>query len=317
MEGEWRMRQAFFTCLCGCRTNPLPGTLCSKIANMNNKRTPLLNGRVKLALTLCAMIAAVLLSSFVKEKHRDMAVQNLLDELGITPKQAQEHVWTSISTRYLPYAGKLKVLRKYEPAQQASAAKELLAFAKQYTESPEFAARYESFRQEHAPKAPSTAAEEMQKMVDGAKQGKANIEKSLPGTSGETKQSLEEAISMFNEQIRMYSDPKHPDYQNMKEMMEMSYTQSKKQYQDYLVQFEKDYPKAPGQYVKRKLQQFLQLSGTVDFAAELKDGPGGKKYFVKAEYEKKPDEWKKCFRAGKDAVTAARSFVTEWQNSIK
>jgi len=59
------------------------------------------------------------------------------------------------------------------------------------------------------------------------------------------------------------------------------------------------------------LQDFLRISATVDFDAEL-DG----NVFVKKEYEKKSSWWKMCFRAGRDVVQAAREDAQKWLDEL-
>jgi hypothetical protein len=69
--------------------------------------------------------------------------------------------------------------------------------------------------------------------------------------------------------------------------------------------------KDPNVTLKRRLQSFLDATADVDFAAALK-GEGSSRRFVDKQYEAKPPEWKMCFRAGKEASDAARSFAKGW-----
>lgn len=69
--------------------------------------------------------------------------------------------------------------------------------------------------------------------------------------------------------------------------------------------------KNPNVTLKRRLEQFLELSADVNFAAET-TGEGPARRFVKPEDEAKPREWKMCFRAGPEATAAARAFAKEW-----
>jgi hypothetical protein len=39
--------------------------------------------------------------------------------------------------------------------------------------------------------------------------------------------------------------------------------------------------------------------------------------FVNNDYERKPPEWKLCFRAGKEATAAARVFASDWLAELK
>lgn len=75
---------------------------------------------------------------------------------------------------------------------------------------------------------------------------------------------------------------------------------------------EKKYPSDAKVLVKNRLEEFLALSATVDFDAEVVNNR-----FTKAEYEKKDGLWKMCYRAGKEVVVAAREFAQAWLDELK
>jgi hypothetical protein len=75
---------------------------------------------------------------------------------------------------------------------------------------------------------------------------------------------------------------------------------------------EKKYPSDPNELIKKRLTDFLAISATVDFDAEVSSGR-----FVNSEYEKKTPEWKMCYRAGKEVVEAARVEAQKWLNEVK
>jgi hypothetical protein len=58
------------------------------------------------------------------------------------------------------------------------------------------------------------------------------------------------------------------------------------------------------------------LCSPVDYAAALNPSPG-RKVFADPVLEKKPKEWKRCYRAGRDACEAARTFATTWLGELK
>ncbi len=75
--------------------------------------------------------------------------------------------------------------------------------------------------------------------------------------------------------------------------------------------WEKVYPEDPELMVKNRLNEYLALSKTVNFDAELKQ-VGSKKKFVNPQYENKSLKWKAIYRAGKDANVAATAFIQDW-----
>jgi hypothetical protein len=76
-------------------------------------------------------------------------------------------------------------------------------------------------------------------------------------------------------------------------------------------QNEKNYPEDGMELVKKRLTDFLEISSTVDFNAELEGGR-----FVRPEYEKKNGTWKMIFRTGKDVIDAAREEAQAWLNEL-
>ena len=65
------------------------------------------------------------------------------------------------------------------------------------------------------------------------------------------------------------------------------------------------------------LKDFLDETKDVDFSATTKFNPENKhQVFTNPEYEKKDDQWKACYRAGKELTEAARSFVQQWQSEL-
>ena len=67
--------------------------------------------------------------------------------------------------------------------------------------------------------------------------------------------------------------------------------------------------------LNQQLTDFIDLTGSVDFAAQLSKR-GSKMVFVNPDYEAKSDEWKKLFRMGREPVMAARAFAQQWQASL-
>lgn len=74
---------------------------------------------------------------------------------------------------------------------------------------------------------------------------------------------------------------------------------------------DKLYPPDPIDMVKKRLTDFLEISATVDFDAEVRDNQ-----FVKEAYEKKNGWWKMCFRAGKPVIDAAREEAQKWLDEL-
>lgn len=76
---------------------------------------------------------------------------------------------------------------------------------------------------------------------------------------------------------------------------------------------ESKFPAKASDAVKLRLQEFMDLSATVDFSARLTSG----RRFENSAYEAKSNEWKACYRAGEPVVRAARQEVEKWLSSIQ
>ncbi|QIP12670.1 hypothetical protein G8759_08550 [Spirosoma aureum] len=63
--------------------------------------------------------------------------------------------------------------------------------------------------------------------------------------------------------------------------------------------------------LKKRLQDFIELSNSVDFEARLVP-MGSKQEFANPLYQRKPAEWKFLYRLGKEPVAEARSFAQQW-----
>lgn len=75
---------------------------------------------------------------------------------------------------------------------------------------------------------------------------------------------------------------------------------------------EKRFPADANELIKQRLKEFLAVSATVDFNAQLNGGQ-----FANPEYEAKNGQWKMCFRAGKAVVEAAREEAQAWLKEIE
>lgn len=75
---------------------------------------------------------------------------------------------------------------------------------------------------------------------------------------------------------------------------------------------EEEVPKNPDDMVRKRLQEFLNTSESVDFAATL----DANRRFTNPEYERKPREWKMCYRAGKEVIAVAREEAKKWLEEL-
>jgi hypothetical protein len=75
---------------------------------------------------------------------------------------------------------------------------------------------------------------------------------------------------------------------------------------------ENKYPTDPQKLIKKRLEEFIEVSGSVDFDARLSG-----RSFANTEYEGKDDQWKMCYRAGREVVAAAREEAKKWLSELQ
>jgi hypothetical protein len=89
-----------------------------------------------------------------------------------------------------------------------------------------------------------------------------------------------------------------------------------RQREEAMKQLDGVYPADPRALVAMRLRRFLDVSRDVAYDAQIVETQG-KKVFADPALEAKPSEWKMCFRAGKPATDAARTFAQKWLNDLQ
>jgi hypothetical protein len=87
------------------------------------------------------------------------------------------------------------------------------------------------------------------------------------------------------------------------------------EHQRDVAKWNENFPENPNVLIAKRLRAFLDTSADVDFSAKLVPS-GDKMKFADAKYEQKSSEWKMCYRAGRDAVTAARAVAAAWLKEL-
>jgi uncharacterized protein GlcG (DUF336 family) len=127
-------------------------------------------------------------------------------------------------------------------------------------------------------------------------------------------QMLEMVKKMEADMAKHDADPR---YQSMlKQGAELQGQEDQKRYQRDLADWNTRFPEDPNTLIVQRLKGFLALTADVDFNAQLTRNSKGVSRFADARFESKSDDWKLCFRAGREPVAAARSFVTEWLRQL-
>ena len=148
-------------------------------------------------------------------------------------------------------------------------------------------------------------------MIDETKKAIDNLEKNMATFTADVKKTMNEVLVTQKQQLKDYQDPNNQIIEMMAEGEKIAVENEWKNYEQNLKKWEDDNPVNAAVFIKRRLQQYLDIVNTVDFTAALKDA-GGKKKFVNDSYERKSNDWKKVYRAGKEVNDVAKAFAAAW-----
>jgi hypothetical protein len=207
--------------------------------------------------------------------------------------------------------------KKADAAARAQFATAGVAWAKGYTASPEFKAAYAKLREQRKPTEPTftdTPEEVLAKQKAEQDKNFEKSKKSLEAMAPDIRKQVEEGLKQAEAAMKQMDTPEMRKMQL--DGIRMQREGEMQSYKDDLAKWQQEYPENPVPVIAKRLKAFLDLSATVDFDAKLAPR-GDKMVFVNPEYERKSSEWKVCYRAGRDAVQAARTAAEAWLAELK
>ena len=214
---------------------------------------------------------------------------------------------------YSPFEAPAK-LKALAPAERVAVVNALGAAAKAWFGTPEFKAAYQKKYEVSLPddlKPPRTAKQIADQMRADMKKNLVEIDEALKSVSGDLRKQMEAAAAQMRASLK--------EQEAMVDAMAAQQAQEEKERYEEAKNRPPDPDAAPADprvALKRALKEFVDRTAGIDYAAALKTS-SGRKLFVSAAFEQKPKEWKLCFRAGKDACEAARTFATTWLAELK
>ena len=246
-----------------------------------------------------------------------VVAQSALAGLGVSDATGKRIVDDWLDSGYLSLSPAAKAFRAAAPASRTTLVKNAVAWAKTYTESSGFKAAYEKERQANRPSPPEvkgTVEDELARQSAERKQSVEEMKKGLAQLTPEIRKAMEAAIKEAEAANRkMDTDPQMAAM--VRQMVEAERASDQEAYKGRLAAHEQRWPADPKALVARRLQEFLDLSKDVDFDAKLV--PAGKLMrFADPRYEEKPPVWKLCYRAGREAVAAAREAAQAWLKAV-
>jgi len=247
-----------------------------------------------------------------------LVAQAKFSDFGINEEQLKSRMVPALVHGNIPAYPSGKSYHAASPAIQEAFARNCMAWLKWYTESSAFLADYNRERAAAKPAPPqSKGSADDQYSAYLAEQRKQleEMKKNVAAMSPEMQKQMAPAIKQMEASVeKMAKDP------NMASMMKQGIAgqevQNKKDYEDEVAKYNRDYPADPKVLIATRLRQFLEISKDVNFNAKLIPIGNGRMDFADPQYRQKSTDWKLCYRAGESAVQAARSFATEWLKQL-
>lgn len=238
-----------------------------------------------------------------------LRAQNPLGALGVSEADARENVMQSVLTTSAVFGAAGKAFIALPAAARVKALESAAPWLKSYVNSESYRAAYARERDERKPSPPDfkgTIDDEVKaqvaKVMKDLDEARKTMSQLPPAQQKEMEASLKQMEAMMKAPAQT---------EMLRSQVEADRAEQKASYDERFKGWQEKYPADPNVLTARHLRAFLATSATVDFSAKLV--PVNKTMrFENQEFESKPNDWKLCFRAGKEAVTAARAFATAW-----
>lgn len=264
------------------------------------------------------LFAFFLFCSFTLQQKAKRITGDFLKELGITEQNADERISNSILGGYVDAYG-IKNAKNIALGNRKSVTMDLLNYIKKYVTTTAFVKEYTDLRERNKPKEQTLETPEQMQANEIAmrKKSVADIEENIKKTTDATvKKFFETSLEQAKQALKEAQDPDNKYFAAYRKNYPESVKSFKDSHDRSVADWNQKFPSNQLLFVKRRLQEFLNETKDIDFAAELTE-KNGKRVFVNPDYERKSSRWKMAFRAGKEVVETTRDFVQKWIDEIK
>jgi hypothetical protein len=240
-----------------------------------------------------------------------------LQRLGVAETDAQRYALDALATGQ-PYglvAAAGRAFNALADGERAVVIEGLAGWARSYFDSDLFRSAYAERRSSSRPQPPShseTVDEAVERWSrEGLEQLAQSRQKVVPMLPEADRADLLESLDAMEAQYR------DPDFVALhRQGVEMQRAADRTAVEAALMRWEEELPENHDDLIERHLQAFLATCADVDFDAELVERYGLLR-FADPTYERKPWEWKVCFRAGQDSVEVAREAAKTWLSALR
>jgi len=263
----------------------------------------------------------LLVLGFTAERILDDKLKSLLQQFKIEEETAESNIFYAVSgpSFYIP---NVKILKDLAVGDRITVIESMGKNIKEYTSTKEFVEKYNQLREDRKPTppdAPKYTAQLKDEARESLRNSIAETEKSKTQMAKDQQAMFDEIIAMYKQQLAEIDDPVKTMYKpEMDEYIKQGYEMQMDDYKNKVVEWEAEYPSGnPKPMIKKWINTFLEKSVDINFAAKTLKDKNGKLKFADQEYEYKDSQWKLYYRAGKETVTAARTFAQNWLNELK
>lgn len=239
---------------------------------------------------------------------------SIFEQLQIAEQEAKDYILSDFTdgTLNFPYSD---LLKKLAVNKRSEAVKEIGNYIRKYTESPEFEKAFQAAK-ESMSSGDRPEKKSMEQLVsekkESLKQDIKSAEEDMKSARADMKKLYEETLKQLRENLAALENPAHPKHKMYLEDLKDSNEEATAS----ATSTESNFPETSRELIKQRLKEFLSLTADIDWEAKLVES-GRLKKFADPKLEAKGTEWKRCFRAGKETITAARAFAQSWLASLK
>ncbi len=258
----------------------------------------------------------VLVLGFTAGHIADENLQALLKQFKIEEGTAKTNIFYAVSgpSYYIP---NVKVLRDLAIGDRVSAIESIGKNIKEYVASKEFIEKYNQLREDRKPTPPETpkySAQLKEEQKQSLTNSIAEMEKSKSQMAKDQQAMFDDIIKGLKDQLKEIDDPNSTMFSpEMDVYIKQGYDMQMDDYKNKVKEWEEEYPvNNPKPMIKKWINTFLEKSADVNFDAKTTKAKDGKIKFVDQQYEYKDSQWKLYYRAGKESLTAARTFAQNW-----
>lgn len=263
----------------------------------------------------------VLILGFTAGHILDDKLKNLLQQFKIEEETAKSNIFYAVSgpSFYIP---NVKTLKNLAVGDRISIIESMGENIKEYVASKEFVEKYNQLREDRKPtppEAPKYTAELKDEARESLKNSIAETEKSKTQMAKDQQAMFDEIIASLKQQLADIDDPVKTMYKpEMDEYIKQGYEMQMDDYKNKVAEWETEYPLNNSKpMIKKWINVFLEKTADINFNAKTEKNKDGIIKFVDQEYEYKDSQWKLYYRAGKETVTAARTYAQNWLNELK